>query len=124
MQEAVKAVLGKYADFTGRARRSEYWYWTLAVTLAYVVGYLVTAIVRPLGLLLLVVLLLGALVPGFAVSVRRLHDTGRSGWFLLVGLIPFVGGIVLLIFQCGDSQPQPNAYGPSPKGGAVGYAEA
>lgn len=122
MQEAVKTVLGKYVDFSGRARRSEYWYWTLAVFLVYVVGLIFTAIARPLGLLIFVVLVLGGFLPGLAVSVRRLHDTGRSGWFLLISLIPFVGGIVLLVFQCADSQPQPNKYGPSPKAAAVDYA--
>jgi uncharacterized membrane protein YhaH (DUF805 family) len=114
-QEAIQAVVGKYADFTGRARRSEYWYWTLAVLIAYVVCLVFLAIVKPLGLVLIIVLVLGVIVPGLAVSVRRLHDTGRSGWWLLISLVPLVGGIVLLVFQCQDSQPAPNVYGPSPK---------
>ena len=55
------------------------------------------------------------LLPGLAVSVRRLHDTGRSGWWLLIGLIPLAGAIVLLVFVCTDSEPGPNRFGPSPK---------
>jgi uncharacterized membrane protein YhaH (DUF805 family) len=113
-QEAVQSVLHKYADFTGRARRSEYWYWTLAVFIAYVVCLVLVEILRALGLLLLVVLILGVIVPGLAVTVRRLHDTGRTGWWILIGLVPF-GGIVLLVFVCLDSTPVPNAYGPPPK---------
>ena len=123
--EAVRAVLGKYADFSGRARRSEYWYWTLAVVLAYVAVTVINAVIRPLGVLLLVVVALGAFLPGLAVGVRRLHDTNRSGAFLLLGLIPLVGGIVLLVFTCSDGTPGTNRYGPSPKaadGFPPGYA--
>lgn len=56
-----------------------------------------------------------------AVSVRRLHDTGRSGWWLLIGLIPLAGAIVLLVFLCTDSEPGPNRFGPSPKADAAGH---
>ena len=58
---------------------------------------------------------LALLLPSLAVNVRRLHDTGRSGWWILIGLIPVIGFIVLLVFECQDSQPGTNAYGPSPK---------
>ena len=60
-------------------------------------------------------LFLGAVVPGLAVAVRRLHDTGRSGWWVLISFVPFVGAILLLVFACQDSQPGSNQYGPSPK---------
>ena len=113
--EAVQAVLGKYADFSGRARRSEYWFWTLAVMLGYVVALILVAIAKPF-LYLLVIAYLAILVPSLAVSVRRLHDTGKSGWFILVGLIPLVGGIILLVFMVSDSTPGDNQYGPNPKG--------
>jgi uncharacterized membrane protein YhaH (DUF805 family) len=113
--EAIRTVLSKYADFRGRARRSEYWYWTLAVILAYVVCVILTLASRPLGLILYILLALGALIPGLAVSVRRLHDTGRSGWWILIGLVPLVGAIILLVFMCTDSQPGSNAHGASPK---------
>ncbi len=58
---------------------------------------------------------LAGLLPGLGVAVRRLHDTGRSGWMILIGLIPFVGAIALFVFMCLDSQPGPNEYGPNPK---------
>jgi len=113
--EAVKTVIGKYSDFTGRARRSEYWYWSLAVALGYLVAVILSAVARPL-LFLAVIFYLGILIPTLAVGVRRLHDTGRSGWFLLISLIPLVGGIVLLVFTVQDSAPGSNTYGPNPKG--------
>ncbi|TJY41720.1 DUF805 domain-containing protein [Cohnella pontilimi] len=60
---------------------------------------------------------LAILLPSLAVSVRRLHDTGRSGWWLLIGLIPLIGAIILLVFTCQDSQPGDNRYGPNPRSG-------
>ncbi len=124
---AVNTVLKqKYADFSGRARRSEYWYWTLAVFVAVlgleIVGLVLAAIAKPLGIIVLLALVVGSLaliVPGLAVSVRRLHDTGKSGWLLLLGIIPF-GGLVVLVFMCLDSTPGPNQYGPNPKEGGYG----
>ncbi|HTR71175.1 MAG TPA: DUF805 domain-containing protein [Mycobacteriales bacterium] len=113
--EAVSTVLNKYADFSGRARRSEYWYWVLALALGWIVVEIFWAISRPLGWILYLVLLIGTIVPDLAVGVRRLHDTSRSGWWLLIALVPFVGGIILLVFMCLDSTPGPNDYGPSPK---------
>jgi uncharacterized membrane protein YhaH (DUF805 family) len=117
-QEAVKAVLGKYADFNGRARRSEYWYWVLAVLVAEVVVLAIRSLSSGLGQILYVLLVLAVLVPSIAVGVRRLHDTGRSGWWLLIGLIPLIGAIVLIVFYVQDSAPGANEYGPSPKGDA------
>ena len=116
--DAIKTCLAKYADFSGRARRSEYWFFSLAILLAYIVAAIIMAVVKPLGLLLIVALVLGAIVPGLAVSIRRLHDTGKSGLWYLIGFVPF-GGIALLVFFCQDSGPD-NEYGPNPKG-AVGY---
>ena len=125
MQDAVRSVLGKYADFSGRARRSEYWYWTLAFLVTYIVVLIVGAALGRLGSFLLLALVLGTLVPGIAVAVRRLHDTGRSGLWYLIGFVPLVGGILLIVWFCGDSQPGDNAYGSSPKGGSpYGYGQA
>lgn len=112
---SVKTVLSKYADFSGRARRSEYWFFYLAIFLTYLVGFVVMSIVETLGALLLIVLLLGAIFPTLAVGVRRLHDTGKTGWLMLIGLIPF-GGIVLIVLFALDSTPGDNTYGPNPKG--------
>lgn len=121
--EAVTTVVRKYADFSGRARRAEYWWFTLAHSIVILVPYLLGAVftaldVKILGGLLLaiaVILALGLIVPGLAVFVRRLHDTGRSGWWYFLGLVPF-GSIVLLVFTCLDSTPGPNQFGPNPKG--------
>ncbi len=114
-------VLKKYATFEGRARRKEYWYFALF----YVLVYLVLAAVDGLtgtynanaGIGLLSGLyVLATIIPSIAVMVRRLHDTDRSGWFVLLGVIPVVGDIVLLVFACLDSQPGENRFGPNPKG--------
>lgn len=112
---AIKTVTGKYADFSGRARRSEYWFWSLALILVYIVGLILTAIAKPF-FVLLIIAYLAVLVPSLAVAVRRLHDTGKSGWFVLIGLVPLVGGIVMLVFTVMDSTPGDNQYGPNPKG--------
>jgi uncharacterized membrane protein YhaH (DUF805 family) len=114
--DAVRSVLTQYATFSGRARRSEYWWFYLAYVIASVAASIIDGI---LGVMVLgVILALGLLIPSLAVSVRRLHDIGKSGWWLLIGLIPLVGVIVLLIFACQDSQPGTNQWGPSPKYGA------
>lgn len=101
---AIKSVMSQYAGFSGRARRSEYWYWVLFTLLWCWIP------------LLNILLGLIFFIPGLAVAVRRLHDTGRSGWWILISLIPIIGGIVLLIFYCTDSQIGENDYGPNPKG--------
>jgi uncharacterized membrane protein YhaH (DUF805 family) len=119
-QDAVRTCLQqKYANFSGRARRSEYWYFQLLGVLANVVwliGFLIFAQVgflRVLWALVGIVALLGLIIPGIAVFVRRLHDTDKSGWWWLLGFVPF-GGLVLLVFSLLDSGPE-NRYGPSPK---------
>jgi uncharacterized membrane protein YhaH (DUF805 family) len=119
-QDAIGAVLGRYSDFSGRSRRSEYWYWTLALLGAYIVAIILLAISRPLGIIAYVLVFLAAIVPSLAVGVRRLHDTNKSGWWLLLGIVPF-GGLVLLVFFCLDSDPRANKYGAPPKGDPVGY---
>jgi uncharacterized membrane protein YhaH (DUF805 family) len=112
--------LKKYAVFTGRARRKEYWFFVLfniiiSAALA-IVDYFTGTYSATYGMGLLGCLYtLGVLIPAIAVSVRRLHDTGRSGWWLLLALIPVIGGIVLLVFMVFDSDPGENKYGPSPK---------
>jgi uncharacterized membrane protein YhaH (DUF805 family) len=110
---AVRACLTQYAGFAGRARRSEYWWFALFAFVVYVVAALLDAVVG--AQVFSVVAGLGLLLPSIAVGVRRLHDTGRSGWWWLIGLVPFVGGIVLLVFACLDGEPGPNRFGPSPK---------
>ena len=130
MIENYKAVLNKYADFTGRARRSEYWYFVLAniliyFVLAFIGGFIGGAsgseTAAVLSMIPVGIFALAILVPSIAVAVRRLHDAGKSGWWLLISLIPF-GGIVLIVFYCLDSEPGANKWGPNPKTGAVADA--
>ena len=113
-------VLKKYAVFSGRARRKEYWFFVL---FNLIISLVLTFIDSALGTLneetgyglLSGVYSLAVLIPSLAVAVRRLHDTGRTGWWLLIGLIPLIGLIVLLIFFVQDSKPGDNEYGPNPK---------
>lgn len=106
-------VLRQYADFTGRARRMEYWMFTL---INLVVAIVLLIIDATLGTMVLYwIYALAVLIPGLAVAVRRLHDTGRTGWWLLIGLIPIIGGIVLIVFFATEGERQPNVYGPDPK---------
>jgi len=111
-------VLQKYAEFNGRARRTEYWMFVLFNFIAYVVLGIVGRIIH-LPVLLTAIYGLGVLIPSLAVSVRRLHDTDRSGWWLLVGLIPLIGVIVLLVFAIQEGQASQNQYGPNPKAAAA-----
>lgn len=109
-------VLRKYAVVTGRAARKEYWMFCL-VNFIISFGITILGAITHLNLGLLSFLYsLAIIIPSICVSIRRLHDTGRSGWWLLIGLIPLIGGIVLLIFMIIDSQPGANQYGPNPKG--------
>jgi uncharacterized membrane protein YhaH (DUF805 family) len=119
-QEAVTTVFTqKYTDFSGRARRSEYWFASLAMFLGYIVAAIIGFALH--ATFLIFILVLAIIVPGLAVSVRRLHDTGRSGWWYLINIIPF-GGLVLLYWFVSDSEPGTNQYGPSPKE-APGYGD-
>lgn len=118
------SALKKYATFTGRAQRAEYWYFILFYTLIFTGLSIIDAITGSFsteaGMGLLGSLYsLAILIPSLAVGVRRLHDTGRSGWWLLIGFIPLIGAIVLLIFFVQDSVPSENSYGPNPKAAAT-----
>lgn len=126
--ESVRTVLSKYATFSGRARRSEYWWFVLFTVIVGTVARLIDTMFGyrysgPVSIILGLALLL----PGLAVAVRRLHDIGRSGWWILLGLIPLVGTIILIVWYVQDGSPGDNAYGSSPKAGAVadpGLAQA
>ncbi|MBI3916739.1 MAG: DUF805 domain-containing protein [Betaproteobacteria bacterium] len=107
-------VLKKYAVFNGRARRKEYWMFFLFNIIIMVVLGIVEGIFGGPGVLG-ALYGLAVLLPGIGVSIRRLHDTDRSGWWLLIGLVPLIGAIVLLVFFVQDSQAAENQYGPNPK---------
>jgi len=113
-------VLKKYAVFTGRARRKEYWFFVLFnIIISILLGVIdgVTGSFSPeAGMGILGgIYTLAILIPGLAVSVRRLHDTSRSGWWLLIALIPLIGGIILIVLMASDSKSEENQYGANPK---------
>ncbi|MBO6216541.1 MAG: DUF805 domain-containing protein [Prevotella sp.] len=117
--EAISTCFSKFATFSGRASRSEYWYWSLFLFLLELVVIILMFITLKEVALFAIYPVLGiigivTLLPSLAVLVRRLHDIGRSGWSVLFSLIPFVGSIIMLIFCLMDSQPGDNQYGPHP----------
>jgi len=127
--------LRRYAEFTGRSRRKEYWMFVLlnaliAAFVGLVTGIMAAAVqtetqmmvvVNPL-LILWTLASLAFAIPGIAVTIRRLHDTDRSGWSILYGLIPFIGGFILLYFYVQEGTPGPNRFGPDPKTEASTFA--
>lgn len=139
--ESIKTVLSKYAVFNGRARRSEYWWYTLAVAIVSTILYIafivpgltaytaatmdaaatgsttVPAMPGSLmaGYAVLSLINLALLLPSLGVTVRRLHDTDRSGFWIFLGLVPVVGGIILIVWEATAGTPGPNRFGPDPK---------
>ncbi len=111
--EAVKSAFRNYAGFTGRARRSELWWFILFYFLvSIVVGFIDAALRSPiLGYLVSVAFLL----PILAIEIRRLHDIEKSGWWVFIGLIPIVGTILLIVWWCQDGTTGPNRFGGDPK---------
>ncbi|MGG3889983.1 DUF805 domain-containing protein [Metabacillus fastidiosus] len=107
-------VLKNYVGFQGRARRKEYWMFNLVSVIITIILSIVEA-VASIDPVLTVIYFLAVFLPSLAVTVRRLHDTGRSGWWFLINLIPIIGGIILLVFTCQDSETNSNKYGLNPK---------
>lgn len=118
------SALKKYAVFSGRAQRAEYWYFILFYILIFIGLSFIDGMTGSFSAEASMGLFgglysLALLIPSLAVGVRRLHDTGRTGWWLLIGLIPLIGAIVLLVFFVQDSAPGENAYGANPKAAAT-----
>jgi uncharacterized membrane protein YhaH (DUF805 family) len=111
IQQAITTCFSKYVDFQGRAVRPEYWWWVLFIVIIVVVLQILAGIVGTLFSVLVGLFYLATLLPGLAVSVRRLHDTDRSGWWLLLAFIPIVGGLVLLYFMVQPGTQGPNRFG-------------
>ena len=111
--------LSKFADFSGRARRREYWTFALVnclIALLLLILGLAFGEDSPASNIMVTIFYLIMLVPNLSVSVRRLHDIGKSGWWLFIGLIPLVGSLLLLVWSLMDSEPGENQYGENPKG--------
>jgi uncharacterized membrane protein YhaH (DUF805 family) len=117
--EAITAGFQNYVNFSGRAIRSEFWYWFLFVVLVVIASSVIDAVLfselelSPISTLAGLALIL----PGISISIRRLHDLDRSGWWYLLVLVPLVGGIILLIWNCIRGTVGPNRFGPDPLGG-------
>lgn len=110
-----KVVFENYANFEGRARRSEFWYFQLFNFIISFVLSFVLALISESLIAVSYLFSLAVLIPSIAVGVRRLHDTNRSGWWMLIGLVPLVGAIVLIYFFASEGTAGPNQYGPDPK---------
>jgi len=121
MEWYLKVVRDNYANFQGRARRQEYWMFVLFNMIFIIAGLLIfggiaAALEAPAIIFLIYIYIFAVFIPSIAVVVRRLHDIGKSGWYYFVSLIPFIGGIWLLILLVTEGDKGPNEYGPDPKG--------
>jgi uncharacterized membrane protein YhaH (DUF805 family) len=113
--KAISSGFSNYANFSGRSQRSAFWWWFLFSLIVEVIAAIIdtalfganTSVLSPLAGL-------GLLLPTIAVTVRRLHDTARSGLFILLGLIPLIGAIILIVWYCQPGTPGPNQYGTDP----------
>lgn len=110
-----KKCLRNYANFSGRARRKEYWYFVLIQSvLAFIATIIDYIIFSNLGLFYFVTAL-GLFIPSLAVTIRRLHDTSRSGWWMLISIIPLIGSILLIVWLATETKPEVNQWGPPAK---------
>ena len=113
--------LRRYADFNGRSRRKEYWMFLLGVLIVAIVLGIIEGVLGLNGMVagvygpLTLLLVLALIVPGIAVQVRRFHDQDKSGWFVLLALIPFLGGLIVLVFMCLGGTKGPYRFGPDPE---------
>jgi uncharacterized membrane protein YhaH (DUF805 family) len=111
-------VLQRFAKFDGRAGRGEFWWFVLANLLVYIaLGILIQ--ISGIFWVIYALYWLATLIPSIAVAIRRLHDTDKSGWLMLIALVPFVGGIILLVFMILEGTAGPNQYGPAPEPAAA-----
>ncbi|MEM1160107.1 MAG: DUF805 domain-containing protein [Pseudomonadota bacterium] len=115
----------RYADFQGRSPRSEYWwfmlfYFAVMFTFSFVVSFLGAAMGSPtivtVGTVIAVIIVLGLIIPNIAVTIRRFHDQDKSGWFILLTFIPYLGALILIVFMCLKGTEGDNRFGPDPLG--------
>ncbi len=124
-----KVVFKNYANFEGRARRSEYWYFVLfnIILILPIYGFLIAGAVNGsesfsmLGLGVIVIVAVGLIIPTLAVSVRRLHDTNKSGVYYFIGFIPIAGPIIMWVFYCTEGDSGTNKYGADPKNSTLDF---
>lgn len=121
--------LKRYAEFSGRSRRKEYWMFTLGIVIVSIVLTMLLlggmdfnnggfGALGGVSLAILALFALATFIPALAVQVRRFHDQDKSGWFVLLNFLPYVGGIIVLVMMCLEGTRGPNRFGPDPKGGA------
>src|SRR5215471_21334270 len=116
--EAISSGFRNYVGFSGRASRSEFWYWILFTVLVSIVATIIDLVVLSSNTSVLsTIWSLATFLPSLAIGVRRLHDTDRSGWWWLIAFIPLIGIIVLIVFWCFEGTRGPNRFGPDPLGG-------
>lgn len=120
MKYYLSVIKDNYANFEGRARRMEYWMFTLfhiiiIFVLAFLSGVFADVTETSIPLIILAVYFIATIIPSIAVTVRRLHDTGKSGWWYLITFVPYVGGLILFIFTLFEGDTGPNQYGADPK---------
>jgi uncharacterized membrane protein YhaH (DUF805 family) len=111
--EAIRSGFDHYVKFNGRASRPAYWWWFLFAILVAACASIIDAAIGSFGVISGIAGL-ALLLPGLSVAIRRLHDTDRTGWWILIGLIPIIGFIVLLVFYLQKSDPGDNRFGPPP----------
>jgi uncharacterized membrane protein YhaH (DUF805 family) len=113
--------LKRYTDFAGRSRRKEYWMFLLGVLIAAILLSIIEGVLGLSGMVggvygpLTTLFFLGIIIPSIAVQIRRFHDQDKSGWFVLLSFIPFLGGLIVLVFMCLEGTKGPNRFGPDPK---------
>jgi uncharacterized membrane protein YhaH (DUF805 family) len=113
--EAISSGFNNYANFRGRSQRSAFWWWSLFYGIVTVgIGFIEAEVFGFRSPFLSVPAQVILLIPSIAVTVRRLHDTARSGWFILLGFVPLIGPIILLVWYCQQGTPGANQYGPDP----------
>lgn len=117
--DAVKDGFAHYVDFKGRASRRAYWWWFLFTIVVAIALQIMDGIIFSESMLVTIVVWLGLILPSISVAIRRLHDTDRSGWWILIWFVPIIGFIVLLVFYLLKSDPIDNRYGPPPREGMV-----
>ena len=120
--QSISSGFSNYVNFSGRSGRSEYWYWVLFYLLAYIVLVIAAGVLGAMGgetiaVVVQLVFAVAVFLPSIAVCVRRFHDIDKSGWWVLIGLIPLIGPLVVLYFMVQPSDESDNRFGPVPEPG-------